>query len=114
MVDACTIQHKTGETTNQETGVVTPAYATIYAGKCKIQRTIPRVTPTDVGQAEVYIGHVELHVPVSVTAASADDLATITASPLDPALVGRTYRLRLIPHKTFLTARRFGLIEVTS
>jgi hypothetical protein len=114
MVDACTIQHRTGQTTDGELGRVTPTYATVYTGKCKIQRAAAAVSPTDVGQASLLVGQLEVHVPASVTGVVGDDRVTITASVLDPALVGAVYTVRGIPEKTFLTARRLAVIEVTS
>lgn len=114
MLDACTIRRRTGETTDGETGVVTPTYTQLYAGKCKVQRQAATASPTDVGQATVLIGHVEVHVPTSVTTVAADDQVTITASALDGALVGRVYTVRAVPEKTFQTARRLAVIEVTS
>jgi hypothetical protein len=113
MVDQVTVQHKTGESTNQETGVVTPTYATVYSGKAKVQQSSPATNPADVGEAAVFIGQMTLHLPVSVTTVQPDDLVTVTASALDPDLVGRTFRLRGPAHKSFLTARRFPMVEVS-
>lgn len=114
MADACTIQHKTGETTDA-IGNVVPVYTSKYAGKCKVQqRTGVGVgQPQNVGEAAEFVSRLELHVPVSVTGVVPDDLVTITVS-LDADLVGRTFFIRELSHKTFLSARRFGLIEVTS
>lgn len=112
MVDACTIKHRTGEVTDGEFGTVTPSYSTVYSGKCKVKRQAAGGGPTDVGQASVFIGSLEVHIPVSVTGVSVDDLITITASALDSALVGRVYRVRDVLEKSFLTARRLACIEV--
>jgi hypothetical protein len=114
MVDACTIQHKTGETTDA-VGNVVPTYTSKYTGKCKVQqRTGVGVgQPQNVGEAAEFVSRLELHVPVSVTGVVPDDLVTLTAS-LDVDLVGRTFFIRELSHKTYLSARRFGLIEVTS
>jgi hypothetical protein len=116
MVDACTVQHATALVTDQETGVVTPTYTTVYTGKCKVQMPSAETAPrtTDVGEASVLVGHLVLHLPMSVTTVSPNDLVTVTSSGLDAGLVGRTFRLRGPSHKTYLTARRFPIIEVTS
>lgn len=115
MVDACTVQHTTGLVTDQETGVVTPAYVTVYSGKCKVQVRSVDAAPrtTDVGEASVLVGHLVLHLPMSVTTVQPDDLVTVTTSVLDPDLVGRKFRLRGPSHKTYLTARRFPMVEVS-
>jgi hypothetical protein len=103
-------------TTNTDTGVVTPGYDVIYTGPCKVQR-VPRASrtqPTSVAEAEVILSRLELHVPTSVVGIAADDLATITASPYDADLVGRTFHVRELAHKSFETARRYGVEEVAS
>lgn len=114
MVDACTIRRRTGESTDDDTGFVTPTYTTVYTGRCKVQQQSASASPSDVGQDNVLIGQLELHLPAATTGPQPDDQATITASVNDADLVGRTFKLRGRPHKSFLTARRFPLIEVTS
>jgi hypothetical protein len=115
MVDAVTVQHKTGESTDQETGVVTPVYSTVYTGKAKVQQSSPATNPTDVGEAAVFVGQMTLHLPVTTATAAAapDDLVTVTACLLDASLVGKTFRLRGPAHKSYLTARRFPMVEVS-
>ena len=41
------------------------------------------------------------------------DVATITAAALDAQLVGKRFRVVGLAHKTFLTARRLQVQEVT-
>lgn len=121
MQDSCTVQHLTGSSTDQETGVVTPAYSTVYSGTgpggggpCKVQQANPATSPTDVGEAAVFVGQLTLHLPVSTASAlvAPDDLVTVTACVLDASLVGKTFRLRGPAHKSYATARRFPMIEV--
>lgn len=116
MLDTCSIKRLSGQVTDRETGVITSTYASVYAGKCKVQQQtrggIPR--PEDVGEAQVYLSRIEVHVPMSVTGIAADDIVTITASALDVDLVNRVFHIREIDHKTFLTARRLSVEEVTS
>lgn len=114
MVDACTIQRVTGTSTNDTTGAVTPTYSTVYSGKCRIQQTVPVSKPADIGQAQVWLQRLTLQVPIAVTGINSDDLVTVTASALDPDLVGRTFHVRELGHKTHMTARRVQLEETTS
>src|SRR5437868_1553101 len=113
MVDACTVKHLTGSTTDPETGHVTPTYATVYAGKCRVQQRVPVAKPYDVGEAAVWLERLELQVPMSVTGIASNDMVTITASALDADLVGRVFHARELGHKTHATARRFQIEEVT-
>jgi Family of unknown function (DUF6093) len=112
MLDACTVRRVTN-TSDPDTGAATPSYTAVYTGKCKVQQRAPAAAPTDVGEAAVFVGQLELHVPTSVTGPQPDDLVTVTACALDPDLVGRTFRLRGPSHKSFLTARRFPMAEVS-
>lgn len=116
MVDACTIARRTGESTNEDTGVVTPTTTTVYTGQCRIQQSQLGAdsVPADPGEAYVRLIAYELQVPVSVTGIRVHDVATITASALDPDLVGRKFIVLGLTHKTHLTARRMQVQEVAT
>jgi Family of unknown function (DUF6093) len=113
MLDAITVKRTTGSSTDPDTGVVTPTQSTLYTGKAKIQQQAASASPTPLGEAEVFVAQVEVHVPISVTGIRPDDLVTVTASALDADLVGKTYRVRGVADKSFLTARRLAVIGVT-
>jgi len=113
MVDACTIQHVTGSTTNTTTGQVTPTYSTVYTGACKIQGG-QSDSGQDVGEAHLAVLSLTVHVPISVTGVVETDVVTITACVNDPELVGRVFRVLGPVHKSYATARRLPVIEVTS
>jgi hypothetical protein len=114
MLDAVTVQHQTGSS-EDAAGNITPTWSTVYSGKAKIQQLAPATTPTDVGQAAVFTGQLQLHLPVTDATAgvSPDDLVTVTACVLDTSLAGKTFRLRGPVHKSYLTARRFPMLEVS-
>lgn len=114
MLDACTVQRQTGSTTNPETGHVVPVLWTVYTGPCKVQQRSGGGAPRNLGEAAVFVSRSELHIPVTVTAVASDDLVTITASALDPKLVNRQYHIQELSHKSYLSARRFSMVEVTS
>lgn len=114
MVDTCTVKRLASTSTDPETGVITPTYTTVYSGVCKVQQRMPRAMPQSVGEAEVFVAHMELHLPVSVTGVASDDLVNVTASAYDADLLGRSWHIRSLAHKSFESARRFSMIEVTS
>jgi len=114
MKDTCLVRRLTSTATNLETGATTPLYSTIYSGVCRIQQRSILARAFNVGEAEVYMTRLELHVPMSITGVLADDLVTITASPHDADLLNHYFRVRLLGHKTYASARRFELIEVLS
>lgn len=113
MVDACTIQHLTGSSTDTTTAVVTPTYATVYAGPCKVQGG-QGDSAQEVGEAHLAVLSLTVHVPIAVTGVVETDVVTITACAHDTELVGRVFRINGPVHKSFATARRLPCIEVTS
>lgn len=119
MVDAVIITRRApltypDTTTDGDTGKVTPNLTTVYTGPCKVQAAAASGSPTQVGEAELMASQLELHLPMSVTGVSADDVATITASAVDPDLVGRKFTIRAPMHASFKTARRLPLQELSS
>lgn len=109
-VDACTIQRLATSTSDPDTGAVVRTYTTIYAGPCKIQNSgAAFARPADVGQAEVFLTRMELHVPVTAAVAQPDDLLTVTASAHDADMVGRQWHIRGMPDKSWPTAHRYSI-----
>lgn len=113
MQDACTVKRLTGSASDPDTGVVTPTYTTVYTGRCKVQQ-VPSGAQSTVGEATITQSPLTLHIPASATGPTTDDIATITACVLDPELVGRVFHLTAPAHKSFATARRLPMSEVTS
>jgi len=113
-IDTCTIRRRTGETTDDLTGAVTPTYSTVYTGTCRIQQSIAQGQRVESGEASVVVLRRELQLPVVASAAVRHgDEATITASVNDPALVGRVFVLRDEHSKSEATARRMTCEEPT-
>lgn len=120
MGDTCTIMRPTGSiSVDQHTGVATPAYETVYSGKCKVQTAggiASQVVSasgdsTNVG-GNVPVWTLYLHLPVSATGCRSGDIARIDAS-MDPMLAGKLLRLvNLQSEKTFATARRWNVSEM--
>jgi hypothetical protein len=91
-------------------------YTTVYSGACKVQQPAAAGAPTTVGEAEEFVGQMRLDLPLSDPATAnvaPDDLVTITACQLDASLVNRTFRLRGPSHKSYATARRLPMVEVS-
>lgn len=114
MVDECTIiRGGTASTFDPVTGAyTTPAGTTIYAGVCEVQLTdsLNASTP-DAGGQVATVSRLTVKVPMSVEGVQVDDVVTITASGLDPDLVGRKYRVVSRFAKSFATARRLEVEE---
>lgn len=112
-VDTCTVQRLLTAVTDPDTALTVNTYTTIYTGPCKIQQASGYARPKDVGQAQVFETRMQLHLPVTAPVPQPDDLLTITACPHDPDEVGRTWHIRGTPDKTWASAHRVGIEEVT-
>lgn len=111
MLDACTIRRKSGTVFNETTGQYTDTTSTVYTGPCKLQDRLMR-GEAEAGGREVITLSSVLHLPVAVTAVQVDDVAEMTASQ-DPAAVGRKLRVAQVVYKTYATARRLQVEDVT-
>lgn len=112
MVDQCTIRRRTGETTDDD-GNVVPAYADLYAGKCRVQQPNAQAQPADVGEDYLLLLRLEVQVPMSVVGLEVGDEITVTTSVHDPDLSGRVFVVRDLAHGSHKTARRVGVTERT-
>ncbi len=115
MVDTCTIRRVTGQTTNSTTGVVTPTVSTVYSGPCKLQESggLPReANPSPA--APVLMVYRQLHLPVATsTNIRANDLATIDSCVNDAGMVGKVLVVRAERGKSWATARRLDVEQIT-
>lgn len=114
MVDACAITRVTAQVTDPLTGHVTPGTAAVYTGKCKSQTGEALGQAIEPGEVEAVLILTELHLPVvGSEGVRRGDVATITAAAHDTSLVGRKLRIKDVMYKTFATARRLRVEEVT-
>ena len=112
MLDTCTVRRVIGTTPDPLTGADVPAYATAWTGKCRVTTYEPHERNPEVGGATVTVQRYAVHVPVGAFAPAVGQVITITAAALDPHLVGRTFRVAALLHKTAATAYRLGVEEV--
>lgn len=112
MIDACDIVRPTSESTSG--GIVTPTTSAVYSGKCRIQVKQESGGGRTVGEAYLIVQRLELQLPITAAELAEGDLVTMTASALDPQLVGKTYAVQDVVRKTHLTARRATVLEVSS
>lgn len=109
----CVVRRKTGTVWNETEGKDTVIYGmTVYTGKCKLQDRMMQQGEAEAGGRETVTFASVLHLPVSVTAVQVDDVAEVTASQ-DPAAVGRKLRVAQVFYKSYATARRLQVEDVT-
>jgi hypothetical protein len=114
MVDTCTVKRPADAVTTNASGVVAATSTTIYTGKCKIQQQRMQFAEmTDAGDHRFTVAPLEVHLPTSATGIDTNDRIEITAS-FDTANVGRVFTVRTFDRKTFQTALRVIVTEVTA
>lgn len=114
MADTCVVRApSTFGPLDDDTGlrVETPG-AVVYSGPCKVQTFEAHESATDSGDHLYSVQRSSLHLPAAAEV-GVDCIATITASALDPNLVGRRFRIGAFLHKTYATANRAQVDEVT-
>ncbi len=113
MTDTCTIRRRTAEAVDDNSGVVTPTWAEVYAGQCRVQQRNPVAQQQTPGPDFQLLVQLELQLPVTVTGVLVGDEVTITAST-DPELVGTVLIVRDLAAKSQASARRLGVTRRTS
>jgi hypothetical protein len=114
MFDACTAHRPGAVVTDPDTGVVAPSLTLIYAGKCKVQQTIAQSSNPAAGGHSFTVQTTRWDTPVSAGPFDVNDVVTMTASVLDPQMVGSVYRVVELFHKSGATAQRVRVEEVTA
>lgn len=112
MLDTCTVRRVTGRAVDDD-GASTPTYsAPLYTGACRVQAADPQELTPAVADGTVTVQRYSVHIPVGAYAPAVGDRVVIDAAALDPALVGREYRVVALLHKSQATAYRLGVEEV--
>jgi hypothetical protein len=114
MADACTIRRRAAGTTDPNTGYPTQPYTQLYAGKCRVQQITGTARPHDVGEDYVLLQRIDVQLPVVGTEGlKVGDEVLMTAAVNDADLVGRTFLVHDLAHKSEATARRVSCTEKT-
>jgi len=113
MLDSCDVMRPGEPVTDPETGDVTPSATFVYSGPCKVQQTISQASNPTAGSHAFTIQDSRVDFPVSAGPLMVDDVVTITASVLDPQLVGSEFRVVELFHKSMATAQRTRVEQAT-
>lgn len=113
MADTCTVRRKTGETTDPDTGAVTPVMTPVYTGRCRLIQPSPTGGQTTVGEAVLTLSGSVLCLPVSALGVTTDDVATMDTSG-DPDAVGAKLKIGSPAHQSHPVERRFPVTEISS
>ena len=112
MVDACTVTRPGEPVTDPDTGDVTPSMTPVYTGPCKVQQTISQASNPEAGGHAFTVQDSRVDFPVTAGPLMVDDVVTVTASVLDPQLVGSVFRVIELFHKSMATAQRTRVSEM--
>lgn len=116
MDSTCDITRVTGSHLDEATGKMVDTLTVIYTGICRLRYISPRVFEVEAAGQMIAEQRPTLSIPVLADGSGdvlANDMATITANLLDPAMVGVQCRIEARDSGTAATARRF-LVEVKS
>ncbi len=112
MVDTCTVTRRdpaAAPVMDPVTGIYsTAAQTTVYSGQCRLKGGSPIDHVKIAGEQPVTHARFVLSVPVDATQYQVDDTVHITASALDPSMVGLLLRVRVVEPGSHITARRLG------
>lgn len=117
MIDRCIIRRPGGDPVfDPDTGdYIDPDDTIVYQGRCEVQvREGLQLREVEAGGTELSLTRKLVKIPVSVTAVKVDDLVEITHCMNDPSLVGAKFRVLAGHAKTWATARRLHVEEVTA
>lgn len=113
MVDTCIIDRPGEAVTDPETGAVTPSYTPVYEGKCKVQLSASQAASPEAGGAVFNVQRSRLDLPVGVGPIETGDRVVITGARFNPALLGNLYRVKELFEKSWPTAQRIPVEELT-
>lgn len=115
MVDTVTITRvTTSDTVDEDTLQYEETVDVIYSGKAKVQTYEPFEQNPEAGGHSFTVQRYRIHVPAETEDIRVDDTVTVTASELDVSLVGKSYRVAALLHKSFATAQRLFVDEIVN
>ena len=113
MVDSCVIERPGESVTDPVTGVVSPAHSLVFAGPCKVQQTLAQSSSPEAGGAVFTVQGARLDVPVGAGPVATGDRVRILSAASNPDLVGNVYRVVELFEKSWQTAQRLRVEELT-
>lgn len=114
MVDECLVHRLGDPVTDYFSGQVATPRTLVYEGGCKVQQTISQASNPSAGSHAFTVQDSRVDFPVSAGPLMVDDVVTVTASVLDPQLVGCEFRVAELFHKSFATAQRTRVEQVVA
>ncbi|MGG5172673.1 DUF6093 family protein [Pseudarthrobacter sp. J1738] len=112
-IDTYKVERPGEPVTDPDTGVVSPGLTLIWTGKGKVQVNAPAASTPLAGSHEFTVQSMSLHLPVNAGPFGIGDVATVVASPLDPGRIGNKLRITALFDKTYATAQRLKVEQVT-
>ena len=122
MLDTCIIDRPGEPVTDPETGAVSPSHTLVYPlpgweseddGRCKVQQTLAQSSSPEAGGAVFTVQGARLDIPVGVGPVATGDRVRIVTASSNPDLVGNVYRVVEIFEKSWQTAQRIRVEELT-
>jgi len=118
MTATAVIERPTGEVLEDDETLETyPVMETIYSGKARL-RMVTAAAPSEAAIPGAVAVKDELILSIPVDAEGSgdvrpNDIVTVTDNPMDPSVAVVQMRIAGVHHGTYMTARRFPLVEVS-
>ena len=113
MVDSCRIERPGEVVTDPDSGVVSPSHELVYEGRCKVQQTLAQSTDAEAGGAVFTVQGSRLDIPVGAGPVRTGDRVRMLSGVHNPALAGNVYRIVELFEKSWQTAQRVRVEELT-
>lgn len=114
MLDECDIERPGTPQLDENTGLLAAPADPVYSGPCKFQATLANASTPEAGEHQFTVQDLRLDLPVSAGPVAVGDVVTVSSAVMDSQLVGRQYRITELFHKSFATAQRCRVEEVTA
>ena len=113
MIDSCIIDRPGKAVTDPETGKVAPSYTPVYTGRGKVQQTLAQSSSPEAGGAVYTVQNARLDLPVGAGPVAVGDRVRLVSAVSNPDLVGNVYRIVELFEKSWQTAQRVRVEELT-
>lgn len=113
MVDSCIVDRPGPSVMDPLSGKVQPSYSPVYSGPCKVQQTLAQSSSPEAGGAVFTVQSARLDLPVGVGPVAVGDRVRMVVASSNPDLVGNVYRVKELFEKSWQTAQRVRVEELT-
>jgi hypothetical protein len=113
MVTPCEVVRPLGVTPDPGTGADVAAAELVHLGRCKVQDAETQPRSSESGLSTVTVQQLQVHLPVGTGPYQRGDVVHVVDQLAEPRAVLRRLRVESVPTKTWQTAQRLPVEELT-